>query len=196
MKYEKYAGIAAIVLEYTSISLFMLFTHQTLSLHNPISYYSTLDSTTYLFSATFSIAALLFAWWGTWIAKERNLHKYFKITLFIALFAQILMSWLPDKGSYQQLHSITAVIIGFCMPALIYFYNQANTHKKTKLLFSLFVITEILMLFFYPISLSLGFALITELIAGISFHIWVILVTFEKKLLQFGKPTKKAPLGA
>lgn len=184
MNYAKYAGITAIAFEYISITLFTLVTNSQLNLNNPISYYSTLDSTKLFFSTTFSTAALLFAWWGTWISKEKNLHKYFKVILAIALFAQILMSWLPDKGSSQQIHSISAIIVGFCMPALIYFYNRANAHKKTKLLFNVFIITEILMVFLYPVSLSFGFALIAELVAGISFHIWVILATFEDTILQ------------
>ncbi len=180
----KYAGIAAIVLEYCVISYFLFSNGKTLDFSHPISYYGTLDATKYIFSITFSLAAILFVMFGLWLKKEKILHRHFKTTLIIALISQIIMSWLPAKEPFLHYHLLTAFIVGLCMPLLIYFSTKGDIPKHLKYIYWSFILFEILMVLLYPLSISVNIPLATELIAGASFHVWVILSTFEKKIFQ------------
>lgn len=181
MKIFKYAGILAILIEYGALTYFMLATQRLLDISLPISYYSTIDSTRLVFSLSYSIAAILFGLFCLWLMKELKLKRGFLLILVVALIAQIIMSWNPDKGTMSYLHSIPALIVGICMPWLIYYFTQKNKNPTVRRIAQWIILCEVLSLVLFPLSIYLQVPLIAELIAGISFHIWVVLATFEKR---------------
>ncbi len=185
----KYAGIAAIAVEYVALTYFLSIGRQTLSLSHTVSDFGTFDSTRLVFSLAFSLAGVLFGLFGTWLSRKLPLHRNFLITLYVGVIAQIALSWLPVQGNTKPWHYWAATIVMFVMPLLVYYFTLANKNRAVRLLARGILGLEALAIILLPLSIAWHVSLIAEGLTFLGFQLWVALATFEDYDIDQSKRT-------
>lgn len=176
----KYAGLAAIVLEYTAFTYFLFTSGHRLDPSSTVSDFGAFGTTSLLFSITFSLAGILFGLFGIWLRNVLPLHRNFIVVLYIGVVAQIGLSWLPVQGSTQWLHFIFASIVMIVMPLLVYYFSLANKNLKVRRMAQGIVAIELLAAALLPFGIVWHVSLIAEALTFIGFQLWVVLATFER----------------
>ena len=177
----KYAGLAAIIVEYAAFAYLLSASGQPLSLSSTISDFGAYGATSLIFSIAFSLAGVLFGLFGLWLSRTLPLHRNFTIALLIGIAAQVGLSWFPVEGGGQVFHYIFATIVMIVMPLLVYYFSLATNNLKIRRLAQGVVIIEVLALVLLPLSVSWHLSLLAEALTFIGFQLWVLLATFKHR---------------
>jgi hypothetical protein len=177
----KYAGVAAVALEYAASIYFLYASGNSPSLTSTVSDFGAYGATSLVFSIVFSLAGLLFGLFGLWLTHVLPLHRNFKTALYIGVVAQLGLSWFPVEGNVRWLHYIFATIIMIVMPVLVYYFSKAQQKPGIRLLARGIVMVEVAAIIILAFSVVWHISLVAEALTFIGFQLWVVLATFEHR---------------
>lgn len=179
--FAKYAGLATIAVEWSSLLLYYLRTPLYFGGAHPISYFATLPETRLVFTICYVFAALCF-----WIFVRYHLTKYYRTPLKIFgvslfLFAAVgLFPYDPNDLVSQVTHTFLAVSSGLLFLGGMYMLAR---HAKDTLLFRVTMVAVILSvcfniaLFLSPPDSQMIFAF--ETAGWLMMQLWVIWISFH-----------------
>ncbi len=178
----RYAGIAAIILEYLGVAYFVLIKKHPLGLGYTVSDFGASESPL-IFSLVFSIAGILYGCFSAWLYRQLSLGRNFRLSYVLAVIAVVMLSWLPDAGNHitPLLHTYFAVIVMIATPLMIYYYRQKVKNQLYRKVLNVIIWCEVLVLALLPLAVYLDVTLLPEIIASIAFQAWVIMATFRAK---------------
>src|SRR5258708_6978814 len=115
----RYAGLAALLIEYSAFAYFVLIAKQSLSLAQTISDFGTFKSTQVAFSIVFTVIGILVGLFGIWLANKLMLSRVFLVVLYSGAIAQIGIAWFPAQNSTQMIHYLFATILVIAEPWVV-----------------------------------------------------------------------------
>lgn len=122
MKYACYAGIATVLILWSSISIGMLRSGLHFIDMRPLSYLGTDYRSDWLFSSGLILAAITTMIFGGYLVKKFNAVRWFLYVLFIGQASQVVAALVPYSkvSSTRLIHTIAALMIAITTPVFMY----------------------------------------------------------------------------
>lgn len=180
--YQQFAGIAGVLVLWTTISIGMVRAHLGLIDNRPISFLGVYQPTKLLFTFGLVVSGILFLLFASYLAKQYKVRNNFLKYFIIGQVGQIIAGVIPDSPhtTYKIVHTIAGFILAFSLPFLIREFAISQKGSKYKAIYDgLFKLELVLFIIGIGLFISVnGVAPLGEILPTLGFHLWVIALSY------------------
>ncbi len=183
------SGVIGVATVWIGISTLMFVGHLKLIDPRPVSYLGVNPSTQVAFSGVLLVSAVLFVGFAFYLAMRLRAGFLFLLFFLVGQIGQVISGLVPigSETRFGQIHTPAAFTLAFSFPLLITAFTISQLKSPGRRLY-MFLLSFELITFTIGIGsfiFTKGVAPLSEILAAIGFHIWIIVVTFTfQKLPQ------------
>jgi hypothetical protein len=175
----RYAGIAAVLMLWTTLSAAAVVDGFELLGDQPISYLGSRPRSAALFTVGLAVAAALLVAFHQHVRVLFPVSLGFSVAMLVGMAGQIVAAFVPIGGNpaLHRIHTISALVLGASLPVLMWRFAAAQPAGRwRRLTYSLFWAEALACAGGLWLS-ALGLAAVAEILPAVVFHAWVITLT-------------------
>lgn len=183
INFQKYAGIATVVILWTSLLTAIRLADLDLMGKVPLSSLGVMQNSAVYFSLGLVLAALTLMVFGLYLKKVYVVRPDFLAALYVGQVGQIVAGLVPygDKQPAKTIHTIAAFVLAFTLPILMWRFAAAQ--KSNNLRASAY---KIMCLELAAFVVGIGWfaffmkgAPIGQILPAVVFHVWILFFSFH-----------------